>query len=255
LLASLITPGCQFVFGTYEVGIDGSTDAGASSGGASSSTQPIGGAPQGGATGTGGVTAAGGATDWGNCDGQQLYTCKDATILKCVSGKWTWNDACEKVSYCNVTTGHCDKCALNDHQCATTSGGDSAVFVCADPQVGFTLETTCKTPLYCANDVKSCVVCERDETRCVTDDAGALSHAARCLDNRSGWYDVPCAGGCKAIDGKKDDCPDCINGSTACQKLTSGKWMLRTCVAGGWTGVPCAGECLEPTATAPAACQ
>lgn len=258
LLATLFTPGCQTVFGTYSVGVDNAA-ADAGTGGTTASTQHVGGAAQGGVTATGGGTAGGGA-EGGYCDGSKVYTCVDTALLMCVNQKWKRNDTCEKVAFCNVTTGKCDKCGVNERQCGNTANGGSAVFVCADPQVGFTLETTCDKDKgqYCADDVKRCVLCEANETHCVLDDAGLPNGAETCSGNRSGWDATShCIGGCQIVDGKRDICPNCIDGNTVCQSVASSDTVLvRTCVHGTWTTTDtCTRGCIEPTSVAPAACQ
>jgi hypothetical protein len=145
--------GCQFVFGDFTIQPDQIGSGGAAEAGGASST---GGANNG--------TA--GATTIGPCDGSSQYSCSGSQILACVAGAWQIKDTCSKASYCNTTTGVCDKCSLGDAQCDAPTDFGTQLSTCDDPTVGFTPGVTCVAPSILFNNGKP--------LRCVREQRNAL---------------------------------------------------------------------------------
>ncbi len=243
LLSTIVTPACQFVFGSYNLGVDdgGVTDASTVGGGGA----------------TGGAPSIGGSTGLGNCDAsERAFACFGAVLVKCVNGNWSEPETCAREAYCNPTAGRCDKCATDD---ATQCSDDNrAVLACANPAVGFTPSVTCDPPLYCSPGVSGCVLCEPGEAHCVMVAGVATGSVDTCNDLRNDWNRSSCQT-CVVKDGKHDVCLSSAPGTTACGRVQIGceaRSAVKTCTSEGtgFTTTVCQVGCQEPVGTNPAIC-
>jgi hypothetical protein len=236
LAVSLVVPGCQLAFGTYNTG---SGDTGGLTGGSSTS---------GGSSSAGGGAGAGGSTDWGDCDGTQKFTCIGANLLECTNMRWARLDTCSNVAYCEPTIGKCIKCYESDApQCRPVGDGGLGISSCIDPLVGFSTPTAaCEPPLYCAPGVAHCVLCTPEEVHCTSSTTAEV-----CNDLGTAFESGNCRAGCVS-DGTRDVCKDCADGAVTCTPETG---ILRACIGGGWkTLQTCANGCQLGVGDNPATC-
>lgn len=143
------------------------------------------------------------------CD-ETMRTCVGRELLRCVLGRWELEAECAAEQTCSATLGRCARCEPGvEHTCH-----GNRLERCRDDGAGYELLEDCgDAGKVCDVELSydRCLDCRGAEQRC------GRAVLQRCVGGRFVDAGACAVGECRAVDGRRDYCPECpAPGREAC---------------------------------------